>query len=107
MPNPRKIIVALCLFSFCYATASGQKCGKERWSVKTGTDSDAAQVQLSNTQSANISDLIVLPAPNPIPSTSRFAPTEDTVLNIESTLFPYCSPICIKPVSKNVLRKNR
>ena len=54
--------------------AIGQRCGQERWSVKTGTDSGAAQVGVANPQPANISDLIAFQPPDPLPTDTRFAP---------------------------------
>jgi len=38
-----------CLFT---PAAFGQRCGKERWSVKTGTDAGASQIDLTNPQTA-------------------------------------------------------
>jgi hypothetical protein len=69
-----------------HVDGQGQSCGKERWSVKTGTDSDAGQVVLANPQPANISDLINLPAPSPLPTDARFSPTENTVFVVNATL---------------------
>jgi len=77
------LLVLVCLFT---PAAFGQRCGKERWSVKTGTDSGASQIDLSNPQTANIADLITLQPPNPLPTDSRFAPTENTVFVVDATL---------------------
>src|SRR5258708_10903148 len=77
------LLVLVCLFT---PAAFGQHCGKERWSVKTGTDSGASQIDLSNPQTANIADLITLQPPNPLPTDSRFAPTENTVFVVDATL---------------------
>jgi hypothetical protein len=81
MPRIRNIAVVL-LASACWftSTARGQSCGKERWSVKTGTDSGAGQVGLANPRPANISDLINLP------TDSRFPDTENTVFVVNATL---------------------
>lgn len=78
--------LAWLLFS---STAFGQRCGKERWSVKTGTDAGAGQVNLASPQPANISDLIALAPPNPLPTDTRFAPTENTVFVVNATLTDY------------------
>jgi hypothetical protein len=67
----------------------GQRCGKERWSVKTGTDSGAGQVDLSNPRTASITELIALQPPDPIPADSRFAPTEDSLFVVDATLTDY------------------
>ena len=69
--------------------AIGQRCGQERWSVKTGTDSGAAQVNVANPQPANISDLIALQPPDPVPTDTRFDPTENTVFVVNATLTDY------------------
>jgi len=66
-----------------------QHCGKERWSVKTGTDSDASSVNLSSSQNTTIAQLIALTPPNPIPAANRFAPTEKTVFVVNATLTDY------------------
>ena len=85
-----KTIVAVCVFSALFTAATfGQRCGKERWSVKTGTDSGAGQVNLANPQPANISDLIALTAPSPLPTDTRFSPTENTVFAVNATLTDY------------------
>src|SRR6202158_2036081 len=77
------LLVLVCLFA---PAAFGQHCGKGRWSVKTGTDSRAIQIALSNPQTASIADLITLQPPNPLPTDSRFAPTENTVFVDDATL---------------------
>ncbi len=84
----RIVVISVCIGLF---TVEGfaQRCGVERWSVKTGTDSGAGGVNLLNPQPANISDLIALAAPSPIPADSRFSPTEDTVFVVNATLTDY------------------
>jgi hypothetical protein len=79
----------LLLRSLCAASALAQECGTERWSVKTGTDAGATQVDVANPQPATIVDLIALAAPRPIPITTRFAPTEKTVFVVDATLTDY------------------
>ncbi len=87
MKKIRKITWVLfvlgCLFT---PAAFGQRCGKERWSVKTGTDAGASKIDLTNPQAATIGDLIALQPPNPLPADSRFAPTENTVFILDATL---------------------
>ncbi len=51
-------LVLLALVCFFIPTALGQRCGKERWSVKTGTDAGASQIDLTNPKTATIGDLI-------------------------------------------------
>src|SRR5579859_49163 len=80
-------LVAFCFV--CTGPTFGQRCGVERWSVKTGTDSDSSHVDLSNSQPANIKDLVALQPPNPLPKDSRFTPTETTVFVVNATLTDY------------------
>jgi hypothetical protein len=76
----------LVLCSLSTTSTFGQRCGVERWSVKTGTDSDSAHVDLSNSQVSNIAQLIALQPPNPLPKDTRFAPTETTLFVVNATL---------------------
>lgn len=67
-------------------TVFGQRCGVERWSVKTGTDNDAGNIDLANPQQTTIANLIELPAPSPIPKDHRVNPTETTLFVVNATL---------------------
>lgn len=69
--------------------ASTGSCGVERWSVKTGTDPDAAQVDPGSATSTTISALDALPAPSSLPSDGRIQPTETTVYSVHATLHEY------------------
>ena len=90
MRKLRKVFLGLLLFCFASTTtALGQRCGVERWSVKTGTDGDSSHVDLSNLQAVSIADLIALRPPNPLPKDTRFAPTETTVFVVNATLTDY------------------
>jgi hypothetical protein len=62
------------------------QCGVERWSVKTGTDSAAASIDLNSVSPTTIGSLVALNAPQPIPPTSRVSPTETTVWTLNATL---------------------
>jgi hypothetical protein len=66
-----------------------QRYGKERWAVKTGTDSGAGAVDLASPQNTTIAQLIGLTPPNPVPADNRFGPTEDTVFVVNATLADY------------------
>src|SRR5215469_8305270 len=66
-----------------------QRCGKERWAVKTGTDADAGSVNLASPQNTTVAQLIGLTPPNPIPADTRFGPTEDTVFVVNATQTDY------------------
>jgi hypothetical protein len=68
---------------------AAQHCGQERWAVKTGTDPDVGRVDLSNPKNTTIADLVRLTAPSPLPTNTRFAPTEDTVFVLNATLRQY------------------
>jgi len=63
-------------------------CGVERWSVKTGTDSDAAQVGFIP-QATTIATMRSWPAPATIPANNRVMPNETTVWTINATLTQY------------------
>jgi hypothetical protein len=86
------LVVRLLLLS-CLITSPhqllAQRCGVERWSVKTGTDASAQQVDLSNPKPTTIANLIGLAPPNPIPRDSRVAPTENTVFVVNAMLTDY------------------
>src|SRR5260370_2952695 len=65
-----------------------QRCGVERWAIKTGTDAGGSQVDLQHPKNTKIADLIALPAPQP-PPTTRVTPTETTVFVVYATLTDY------------------
>src|SRR5919206_445679 len=67
------------------ATISAQ-CGVERWPVKTGTDADAALVNLNSPTSTTIANLVSIPAPGALPDSNRIQPTETTVWTLNATL---------------------
>ena len=70
---------------------AGSTCGVERWGVKTGTDADAASVNLTP-QDTTIASLVAIPAPSTIPANNRIAPTETTVWRLTNvTLVQYKS----------------
>ena len=71
----------------CFACAAdAQRCGKERWSVKTGTDVGAAAVNLTAAALSTISTLTSLTAPSPIPLDQRVAPAETSTWVVIGTL---------------------
>ena len=94
MPLSRRCVVTsfvllVCAGCLSLSVQAQQHCGKERWSVKTGTDPDVASVNLSNPQTATIAQLVALSPPNPIPPNNRFGPTEDTVFVLNAMLTDY------------------
>jgi hypothetical protein len=64
-------------------------CGVERWSVKTGTDADAAKINLASTTTTSIAFLDGLAQPASLPANNRIAPTETTVFQLQATLVEY------------------
>lgn len=78
------LVVYLAIAALTVSAAA--QCGKERWSVKTGSDPDSGQVNLSSPQTAAITDLTALNNPSPM---ARLAPTEDTVFVVNATLTDY------------------
>ena len=71
-------------------TVASATCGVERWSIKVGTDADAANVDLIHPARTSINALRSIPVPSATLSlTNRYAPTETTawVVNGTMTLF--------------------
>jgi hypothetical protein len=65
-------------------------CGVERWSVKTGTDPDAALVDVNTATPVTIADMRSWPAPSPTPpDNARVAPYERSVWVVNATLTVY------------------
>ena len=83
-----RLLILLCFIAYAFQTVA-QHCGVERWAVKTGTDHNAQQVDLSIPKDTTIADLIALSPPNPIPKVTRVAPTETTVFVVSATLTDY------------------
>jgi hypothetical protein len=49
-------------------------CGVERWSVKTGTDADRANITLQSTTQTTIAALAALPKPGTLPAKNLLGP---------------------------------
>jgi len=64
-------------------------CGVERWSVKTGTDSMASQVNLSSYISSTIYNFHQSAKPASLPANSRISPRETTQYQLSGTLTKY------------------
>ena len=64
------------------------RCGEERWPVKTLADPDTARIQLTPVASS-VAELRALPAPTNLPQTGRVAPTELTVFTIQARLVEF------------------
>jgi hypothetical protein len=89
----------LLLLGVCFAAAvithvagqasSSGSCGRERWSVKTGTDADAGHVNLTAVNATTIAYLTSQPYPGNIPSDGRVVPVETTKWQVDATLVEY------------------
>ncbi len=91
MIRSHRLLISLlvpCLAVVPAAPLRAQRCGVERWAIKTGTDAGAPQVDLAHPKAATIAQLVALTAPHPLPS-SRAAPTENTVFVVTATLTDY------------------
>jgi len=64
-------------------------CGRERWSVKTGTDADVGLVNLQSKTPTTVASLVSLSAPSNLPPDNRIQPTETTVFQLQATLTKY------------------
>jgi hypothetical protein len=89
MQHLRRRCLLLAVILLAVPSALFAQCGVERWSVKTGTDPDAGLVNLNSSTSTTIASMRAVPAPSPIPSNSRVAPTETTQWVINATLTEY------------------
>jgi hypothetical protein len=89
MQHLRRRCLFLAVILLVVPSALSAQCGVERWSVKTGTDPDAGLVNLNSSSSTTIVSLRAVPAPSPIPSNNRVAPTETTQWVINATLTQY------------------
>src|SRR5690242_10067581 len=61
-------------------------CGLERWPVKTGTDSQAPSIDLTNPTPTTIAQMTQFAAPSYLPQASRIAPVETNAFTLTATL---------------------
>jgi hypothetical protein len=79
--------LALCCLSVSSLLAQGSfRCGKERWNIKTGTDTGANAIDLASAQPTSIAHLVSLSAPSPIPQDTRVGPAETRLWQLSATL---------------------
>ena len=78
------VLVMLFLGNELYA-----QCGVERWSIKTGTDSQAPSISLSTYISTTIYNMRSSTAPSSLPANSRIAPRELNQYQVSGTLTKY------------------
>jgi hypothetical protein len=82
-------IFCIAFVLFLSPARTNAQCGAERWSVKTGTDTDASLVNLSSPTSTTIANLTAIPAPAQIPDQQRIQPTETTLWTLSATLVEF------------------
>jgi hypothetical protein len=85
MANPAsRIALALLLSVLLSRAAAAQKCGVERWPVKTMTDKDSGDVDMTPAE-VTVGELLALPQPGTqLPQSNRVAPTELSVFRIRA-----------------------
>jgi hypothetical protein len=86
MRRPGLVLAALLLLHGAPVYA---QCGVERWSVKTGTDSQAPSINLSTYISTTIYNFWSSTAPSTLPASSRIAPRELNQYRVSGTLTKY------------------
>lgn len=69
--------------------ATTGSCGVERWPVKTGTDPDAGQVDMTSSTPASVAQLAAIQPPASLPNDQRISPTETTSFTVDATLTKY------------------
>src|SRR5437762_594962 len=80
------VLVTLVMFS---ALEIHAQCGVERWSIKTGTDSQAPSINLSTYISTTIYNMWSSVQPSSLPANSRIAPRELNQYRLSGTLTKY------------------
>jgi len=87
-----KPIPAALLALFLVASpAFAAPCGKERRSIKTGTDAHVRAIDVKAALPMTIAAMRRWPAPNPIPPADRVAPYETTIYEVTGTLVGFKS----------------
>ena len=86
MLRTRSILLSL---SFLIALGIHAQCGVERWSIKTGTDSQAPSINLGTYISTTIYNMRSSTAPSSLPANSRIAPRELNQYHLSGTLVKY------------------
>lgn len=92
----RLSLLVLLLIVMPAATARAQRCGVERWPVKTGTDRDVSRVDLDNPQTVTINDLRQLHRGRAFARSTlqrqgrtRISPDELKTFTLDATLIAY------------------
>jgi len=82
-------LLALAVPCIAARASSSGFCGRERWAVKTGTDSDAGRVNLTAANATTMSYLVKQAYPNDLPLDGRVAPVETTIWQVDARLLEY------------------
>jgi hypothetical protein len=70
-------------------SSADARCGKERWSVKTGTDNKAQDIDTTAPTATTIVDMRSWSTPAHLPAKKRIAPHELEVYVVEAILIAY------------------
>jgi hypothetical protein len=71
------------------AGTCGAHCGKERWAIKTLSDSSSATPAAATPTNTTVSDLASKKAPAKLPANSRIAPTENQQFTVTALLIAW------------------
>jgi hypothetical protein len=92
----RHTLLALLLILTSATAARAQRCGVERWPVKTGTDKDVSKIDLTHPRTVTINDLRQLHhgtafAKTPLRNhrTTRIDPAELQAFTLDATMIAY------------------
>lgn len=64
-------------------------CGTERWSIKTGTDPEAKNINLGTISDVTVHEMVSFPKPADLPPTVRIQPVETSYVRLTATLKEY------------------
>jgi hypothetical protein len=64
-------------------------CGTERWSIKTGTDAGAKNIDLGTISPVTVHEMVSFPKPASLPPTTRIQPVETSYVRLTATLKEY------------------
>ena len=85
----RRLGLVLAALLMVHGAPLHAQCGVERWSIKTGTDSQAPSINLSTYISTTIYNFWSSAQPSSLPANSRIAPRELNQYRVSGTLTKY------------------